>query len=123
MRLITCFQETDLETLEPVIRVSQINASPIKPGNTIHLVIEGFQNPQNLEPIDGFQVKSMDLRDGLIQVSDVQSVRVDEPAEISDLSITLETGSKIIGERTGLRLDFNMPIPLSKDCFFKVKVP
>lgn len=48
------------------------------------------------------------------KVDEVGGLRleVDRPATISDLSLTIDSGSHIISEKAGLLIDFLSPMPL-----------
>ena len=46
-----------------------------------------------------------------------------EPALITVAEITMDQGSSVIREKSGLKIDFEMPIPLNAGCIIAVSVP
>ena len=58
-----------------------------------------------------------------IDQSGVLVLKVSNPAVIENAEVSLDSGSDIINQVSGLRIDFWSPIPLEQGCIIKLSVP
>lgn len=51
------------------------------------------------------------------------AVRAEDPAQITGVRVGLDTGSRVVGEKCGLKIEVKSPVPLPQGCLIRILVP
>jgi hypothetical protein len=90
---------------------------------TLKVTLTEFNNPIEINPDVGLQITTFDNFMTKVDQSSKIKLQVTMPSSIVGATVAIDSGSAIINQNSGLKFDFNVPIPLVTGCIFSVKVP
>ena len=111
-------------TDKQIITIDLVNTGNLPAQTLFELVLPGFHNPVQSDREHGFIISTRDTHLELVDQSATVPLVVTLPSDFSaNIAIFHDSGSRLINQRSGVRLDLNSTIPLPQGCLFTITIP